>query len=148
MLSLDHLRFSSETPPGFIRQQEELLVWKLGKHRLVSEGREVFVKKVVEAVHREEAEEGAGHMFLKRGEIWARDRTGAEARKADRSTTEGRRVATVVVAGESDDDADVVGCTGEVGAIMVVEEGMLELDLCAEEEGVAGRCIVRWSRLV
>lgn len=147
MLSLDHLRFSSETPPAFIRQQEELLlVWKLEKYRLVSEGREVFEKKVVEAVHREEAD-GAGHMFLRRGEIWARDLTGAEARKAVRSTTEGRRVVTVVVAGESD-DADAVGCTDEVGAVMVVEEEMLELDLCVEEEGVEGRCIVRWSRLV
>lgn len=146
MLSFDHLRFSSETPPGFIRQQEVLLVWKPEKHRLVREGREVFEKKVDEAVHKEDVE-GAGHMFLKRGEIWARDLTGAEARKAVRSTTEGRRVVTVVVAGDSD-DADVVGCTGEVGAEMVVEEEMLELDLCAEDEGVEGRCIVRWSRLV
>jgi hypothetical protein len=63
---LDHLRFSSETPPRFIKQQEELLFWKLEKHRLVKDGREVFEKKVVEAVHREEVE-GAGHMFLMRG---------------------------------------------------------------------------------
>lgn len=126
MLSLDHLRFSSETPPRLIRQHEELLVWKLGKHRVVKEGREAFEKKVVEAVPKEEAE-GAGHMFLMRGEIWARDLTGAEAKNADRSMTEGRRVATVV-AGESD-DVDGMGCTGEVGEFIVVEEEMLELDL-------------------
>lgn len=147
MLSLDHLRFSSETPPGFIKQQEEeLLAWKLEKYRLVSEGREVFEKKVVESLLREEAE-GAGHMFLRRGEIWARDLTGAEARKADRSIAEGRRVVNVAFAGESG-DADVVGCSGEVKVDMVLEEEMLGLDLCAEDEGVEGRCIVRWSRLV
>jgi hypothetical protein len=60
--------------------------------------------------------------------------------------TEGRRVVTAV-AGESD-DVDAMGCTGEAGVIMVAEEEMLALDLCAEDEGVEGRCIVRWSRLL
>jgi len=155
VLSLDHLRFSSETPPNVIRQHEEGLLLLLllldGKYREVSEGRDEFEKKVVlvgVVTVPDREGEGIGDMFLRRGEIWARERIGAEAKNAVLSTTEGRRACT----GAGADAAAVaavfviVGKVGEVGEEMEAEE-MLELDLWVEEEEGDVRGIVRWSRL-